>query len=207
MHLDLNVEKYTTPEALYNILDAHLCVWENVYGKEDYEKSFGARFMGVMRRAFEQTGRQVVVLVDEYDKPMLQAIGNEALQSEYRSTLKAFYGALKSSDRYIKFAFLTGVTKYGKVSVFSDLNNLIDLSLDHRYVGICGISEQELHDNFDELGQPVRDTHSMKDCVAACYELAKPGETVLLSPCCASFDLFKNMEDRGEQFKELVRNL
>ena len=70
-----------------------------------------------------------------------------------------------------------------------------------------GADNQKLHDNFDELGIPVRDTHSMKDCVEACYELAKTGETVLLSPCCASFDLFKNMEDRGEQFKELVRNL
>jgi len=70
-----------------------------------------------------------------------------------------------------------------------------------------GADNQKLHDNFDQLGIPVRDTHSMKECVEACYELAQPGETVLLSPCCASFDLFKNMEDRGEQFKELVRNL
>jgi UDP-N-acetylmuramoylalanine--D-glutamate ligase len=70
-----------------------------------------------------------------------------------------------------------------------------------------GADNQKLHDNFDNLGIPVRDTHSMKECVEACYELAQPGETVLLSPCCASFDLFKNMEDRGEQFKELVRNL
>ena len=70
-----------------------------------------------------------------------------------------------------------------------------------------GADNTKLHQNFDALGIPVRDTHSMKDCVAACYELASPGETVLLSPCCASFDLFKNMEDRGEQFKELVRNL
>ena len=70
-----------------------------------------------------------------------------------------------------------------------------------------GADNTKLHENFDSLGIPVRDTHSMKDCVAACYEMAEPGMTVLLSPCCASFDLFKNMEDRGEQFKQLVRSL
>ena len=70
-----------------------------------------------------------------------------------------------------------------------------------------GAANAKLHANFDELGIPVRDTHSMKECVEACYEMARPGDTVLLSPCCASFDLFKNMEDRGEQFKTLVRSL
>ena len=168
MHLDLNTDKYDAPEVLINRLDLFLSENEEKYGRKDYEKSLGARFEGVMKRAFEQTGLQVVVLVDEYDKPMLQAIGNETLQAEYRSTLKAFYGALKSSDRYIKYAFLTGVTKFGKVSVFSDLNNLFDLSLDHRYTGICGISEKELHEYFDADVNALSEANGItKD---ECYE-------------------------------------
>lgn len=79
----------------------------------------------------------------------LQAIGRDELQEEYWNTLKAFYGVLKSMDGYIKFAMLTGVTKFGKVSVFSDLNNLDDISMRQIYVDLCGISEQELHDNLE----------------------------------------------------------
>lgn len=90
-----------------------------------------------------------MILVDEYDKPMLQAIGRDELQEEYRNTLKAFYGVMKSMDGYIKFAMLTGVTKFGKVSVFSDLNNLDDISMRQIYVDICGVTEQELHDNLE----------------------------------------------------------
>ena len=104
--------------------------------------------MGIIRRAYEKTGRQVVILVDEYDKPLLQAIGNTELQDAYRATLKGFYGALKSMDGCIRFAFLTGVTKFGKVSVFSDLNNLRDLSMLQQYHDICGITETELRANF-----------------------------------------------------------
>ena len=102
------------------------------------------RFQGVLDRAYKQTGKRVVILIDEYDKPLLQAIGNKELQDEYRSILISFYGALKSKDGCIKFAFLTGVTKFGKVSVFSDMNNLEDISMDKRFCSICGITEREL---------------------------------------------------------------
>lgn len=98
---------------------------------------------GIIKRACQQTGQRAVILVDEYDKPMLQAIGNEELQKEYRNTLKPFYGVLKTMDGCIKLAFLTGVTKFGKVSVFSDLNNLDDISMQEMYVGLCGVTEQE----------------------------------------------------------------
>ena len=168
LHLDLNTNKYDNAEVLDKKLDDSLSIWENLYGESRLDLPFGMRFEKVMEAAFKKTGRQVVVLVDEYDKPMLQAIGNDALQSEYRSTLKAFYGALKSSDRYIKLAFLTGVTKFGKVSVFSDLNNLFDLSLDHRYTGICGISEKELHNYFDADVDALGEANGLtKD---ECYE-------------------------------------
>ena len=150
LHLDLNTEKYDTPEALNGMLNDFLAKREAIYGSSASEVSFGLRFQGIIQRAFEKTGRRVVILVDEYDKPLLQAIGNDELQKEYRDTLKAFYGALKSCDKYIRFAFLTGVTKFGKVSVFSDLNNLVDLSLDKRYSDICGITEEELHKKLNE---------------------------------------------------------
>ncbi len=150
LHLDLNTAKYSEKEALDNVINNALANWEKIYGAQETEKGFGPRFEGVIRRAYEKTGQRVVILVDEYDKPMLQAIGNIELQDEYRATLKGFYGALKSMDGCIKFAMLTGVTKFGKVSVFSDLNNLNDISLDEEYSDICGISEEELHANFDD---------------------------------------------------------
>ena len=151
LHLDLNAEKYTAPEDLTNILDTYLREWEERYESTEKENpSLSQRFRSVIRAAKQKTGRNVVVLVDEYDKPILQAIGNEELQTEFRNALKAFYGVLKSADGDLRFAMLTGVTKFSKVSVFSDLNNLNDISMDDRYNEICGISQQELHDVFDE---------------------------------------------------------
>lgn len=150
LHLDLNAEKYDNIEELNNILQTYMRQWEEMYGsKEADNTSLSMRFRAIIRAAKEKTGRNVVVLIDEYDKPILQAIGNEPLQNEFRKTLKAFYGVLKSADADLKFALLTGVTKFGKVSVFSDLNNLNDISMSPRFHDICGITNEELHNIFD----------------------------------------------------------
>ncbi len=150
LHLDLNTGKYDREEELKYRLDNTLYQWEQSYGSGEKEDSLALRFEGIIRRVFEKTGKQVVILIDEYDKPMLQAIGNKDLQDKFRSTLKAFYSVLKTQDRYIKFAFITGVTKFGKVSIFSDLNNLRDISMLPAYNDICGISEKEIHKYFGE---------------------------------------------------------
>lgn len=98
LHFDLNAQKYDSPESLNDILNDILVKWEKIYGTESSEVSLSLRFQGIIQRTAEKTGKSVVVLVDEYDKPMLQAIGNNDLQNAYRDTLKAFYGALKSKD-------------------------------------------------------------------------------------------------------------
>jgi len=148
LHLDLNAEKYDSVKGLDAILSRYIEQWEDKYEKEEREQTLSDRFAGVIRRAYEKTGKGVVVLIDEYDKPMLSAILNEKLSDEYRKTLKAFYGVLKSSDRYLRFAFLTGVTKFAQVSVFSDLNQLVDISTKPEYASLCGITKDELLQAF-----------------------------------------------------------
>jgi len=171
LHIDLNAAKYTTPQALLSILDGHLRQFEKSYGKVPEEDAVSERFKGVIQRAYEQTGQQVVILVDEYDKPLLEAIGNPELQNDYRTTLKSVYGVCKTMDSYIRLAFFTGVTKFSKVSVFSDLNNLKDISLDDRYAEICGITEKEILDNLDvQIGKMAESNEMSKD---ECYEKLK----------------------------------
>ena len=148
LHIDLNAETYSEPSDIKTVLERHLNAWEDKYGRDTREQTLSDRFYGIIHRAYQTTGSPVVVLVDEYDKPLLQSIHNEPLQQEYRAILKAFYGVLKSTDAYLKFVFLTGVTKFGQVSVFSDLNHLKDISQDARYGNLCGITPEELQKNF-----------------------------------------------------------
>lgn len=149
-HIDLNTANFREKDSLYTVLNDYLTSWEDKYGTRESEATLALRFKGVIARAAEKEGCGVVILIDEYDKPILQTLRDPELQAEHRAQLKAFYSVLKTQDRYIKFAFLTGVTKFGKVSVFSDLNNLTDISMDHRYISICGMTEKELLTNFKE---------------------------------------------------------
>ena len=149
LHLDLNTAEYKRAEDLEKILNYHLNLWEELYGKntgEDNSPVF--RFAGVLRRAYEQTQRQVVFLVDEYDKPLLQSVHNPELYEQFRSMLYAIYSNIKSSDQYVRFVFLTGVSRFGKLTIFSGLNNLEDISMDSQYAGICGVTKTELVENF-----------------------------------------------------------
>ncbi len=151
LHIDLNAEQYNTPEALNSTLNLSLLHWEKLYGIGEGEDTIAKRFQGVIVRAAQQSPEgKVVVLVDEYDKPLLEAIGNPELQEKYRKTLKAFYSNVKSCDEYIRFAFLTGVTKFSHLSIFSGLNNLNDITLDENYAALCGFTQKEMETAFDE---------------------------------------------------------
>ena len=144
LYLDLNGASYSSITDLENILETHLVAWEQLYGDAPEEKNYARRFEGVIKRAYQKTGQQVVFLVDEYDKPLLESVVNKELYETYRSMLYGLYSNIKNCDRYLRFVFLTGVSRFGKLTIFSGLNNLNDISMDTAYAGICGITEEEL---------------------------------------------------------------
>ena len=166
LHLDLNAEKYDSRERLENMLVSQLEVWEGEYNITDINSSNSIRFATIIRRAYEQTGRRVVVLIDEYDKPMLQTFDNKDLQDDFRKTLTAFYTVLKSSDPYLQFVFITGVTKFAQMGIFSTLNQLNDISFDLEYNTLCGMTRPEIEAVFvPELPELAKQTETT-------YELA-----------------------------------
>ena len=146
-YIDFNKKNFRADSALEMVLDEHLRAWEAVYGDQEAVRSLEERFRYVIEKSVETTGRKAVVLVDEYDKPLLEGADNEMIEHN-KAVFKGFFSTLKSYDRYLKFVFITGVTKFSKVSIFSDLNQLNDISLDQRYSGICGITEIELVNCF-----------------------------------------------------------
>ena len=171
IYIDLNSQKYEDKDSLKRILDFQLSAYEKNYSTEKPGIDFGVRFANLVRDAYKKTGRQAVVLVDEYDKPLLQTIDKPELFDDYRATLKAFYGVLKSEDANLRFSMLTGVTKFSQVSVWSDLNNLNDITMDPFYSSVCGISEKELHDNLNSEVENLAAANKIS--VKECYSLLK----------------------------------
>ena len=168
LKLSMNVANYTSVKALEEVLNATFDIWCGQYGISVTGDSPSVKFMNLIIALHKKTGHKVVVLVDEYDKPMLQSLEDEGVQSQIRGELKAFYGILKPMDEHVQFGFFTGVTKFSKVSVFSDLNNLTDMTMDYRYVELCGITEQEIRNCLDsQVGEMAEANGISKD---ECYE-------------------------------------
>ena len=166
-YIDFNKKNFKAENALEQVLNAHLLEWEAIYGNENAEAPLEMRFQYLIKKAAETTGRNAVVLVDEYDKPLLEGVDAEMIEHN-KAVFKGFFSTLKSYDRYIKFVFITGVTKFSKVSLFSDLNQLNDISLTSAYSGLCGITESELKEAFmPEIEQMAEKRHmSTGECLA-----------------------------------------
>ena len=166
LYFDFNSATYESVEDVQTRISYMLSQYEKVYGKDEAAETNADRFESLVNAAALQTGKEVVVLVDEYDKPLLNNIDDKKLQDKIRVQLKAFYGVLKTCDKKIKMAFITGVTKFSNVSLFSDVNNLTDISQEQQFSTLCGITEQEIHEQLDDYVQEMATANNMskEDC-------------------------------------------
>jgi len=147
-YIDFSIGSLGSLPALGHRLSVILDAFEKVWGKTVDSNDPASRLEALIKRAHEQSGQKVVVLVDEYDKPMLGTMDDLDVNDAMRNALKGFYGVLKGMDAHLRFVFLTGVTKFSKISIFSDLNQLRDISLDRKYAGVCGISKSAMRETF-----------------------------------------------------------
>lgn len=148
LRFDFNAEDYSKEDGLEQIIMGFLREYEELYGRDGEDVTISQRFKSLIRRVFKKTNRKVVILVDEYDKPLLEIQEDPELLEKNQRILKSFYGNLKTMDEYIAFTFITGVARFTKVNIFSDLNNLNDISMANEYADICGWTETELMGNF-----------------------------------------------------------
>lgn len=163
LHIDFSISKYVVASSLRAYINYQLAIWEKVYGKSEEEGTYSLRFSGIIRRAYEQTGKRVVILIDEYDSPMLDSNNNEEVQAEIRNIMRDFFSPLKSQGQYIRFLFLTGISKFSQMSIFSELNNLQNISTWDEYSAICGITEEELRSqlqfDIEQMAQANNETY------------------------------------------------
>ena len=163
LHFDLSGASYTDMEALNDKIGRQLETLESRFGVVKKYKTFSVRFDNLIECAFNKTGRQVVILIDEYDKPVIDNLDRPELQDKMREMLRGFYGVMKGNGGFIRFGFLTGVTRIGKMSVFSDLNNLTDISMDKEYSDICGVSETDLNAYFTESVKELAEANGLNE--------------------------------------------
>ncbi|MDE7420086.1 MAG: ATP-binding protein [Muribaculaceae bacterium] len=159
LKLDLNSSRYDEPGLLEGVLDNMFRDWERKYDVEVEDEDYSQRFKTIIKTAHEKTGRQVVILVDEYDKPLVGNLNKYDNFEHYRAKLASIYSNFKSSAEHIRLVFLTGVSRFSKLSVFSDLNNLDDITFSDEYADICGITEKELLKNFKEGIKGLAETY------------------------------------------------
>ena len=144
LHFDMSTAKHAGKKELEEELEGKLALYEKVYGREPSDKNINQRVNGLIRHAFKQTGEQVVVLIDEYDAPLLDVVHEEEKLPKLRQVMRNFYSPLKSCDPYLRFVFITGITKFSQLSIFSELNNISKISMLPEYAAICGITKEEL---------------------------------------------------------------
>ncbi len=145
IHVDLSVAKVeTTVEGLRKVLFRLLNPYKNEYGEGAYEDTPGGLFSGLIHRAYGKTGKQVTVIIDEYDAPLLDKLHIPETLDAFRNVMQEFYVQLKANEAFIRFCFITGITKFSQLSIFSTINNLTNISMDAKYAAICGITEEEL---------------------------------------------------------------
>lgn len=154
---DMSTAKYQNVEDCKNRLNSQIAQYEKIYGDDPINKDIKGRLESLYRRAYEKTGQNVVILIDEYDSPILEVMHDDEKLTEFRNLMRAFYSPIKSSDSYIRFAFITGITKFSQLSIFSEINNLKKISMLDDYDAICGISKEEvltqLRPNIEEFAR------------------------------------------------------
>ena len=164
LHFDMSTAKHAGEKELKDELEGKLALYEKEYGREPSDKNINQRMNGLIRHAFEQTGKQVVVLIDEYDAPLLDVVHEEATLPALREMMRNFYSPLKSCDPYLRFVFITGITKFSQVSIFSELNNIRNISMLPDYAAICGITKEELIGQMDtDIGMLAAKIGKTKD--------------------------------------------
>ena len=150
IHLDLSGAKHMPPQGVRDELTRIVSEYEKTYGRDEVETTPGMRFAGVVNRAYEQTGEQVAVLIDEYDAPLLDVLHEDTALQEMREVMQEFYQRLKQLEPKIKFCFITGITKFSQLSIFSTINNLKNVTMLPAFSAICGITENEVKQYFEE---------------------------------------------------------